>query len=125
MKKGFENKNYGSNQTAFMAEFVYNLYHSNKYSRLYDKKTRDKMAKFAIALQKKGKKGYDLKPNRVHEMLFIRLMGDSFGDINSDATVNRFIEEGGKGDVYVTLGENNGRSRWRFSNWIPNNRQKW
>jgi hypothetical protein len=105
IKHGFDNRNYGSNQIAFMARFVYDIYNSNKYSRLYDKKTRDKMAKFAIALQKKGKKGYDLKPNRVHEMLFIRLMGDSFADINSNATVNRFIEEGGKGDVYVTLGE--------------------
>ncbi len=105
IEKGFVKGNYSKKDSNLIAELAYKLYNSNKYSRLYDVKTRNKIYNQIIKAQKEGKTGISLQANRIHEQLFITSLGNLMKSLNKDIVVNRFIEEGGKGDVYATLGD--------------------
>ena len=105
IEKDFVKGNYSKKDTNLIAELAYKLYNSSKYSRLYDIKTRNKIYKQLLKAKKEGKTGVSLQANRIHEQLFITSLGNAINFLNNDIVVNRFIEEGGKGDVYATLGD--------------------
>jgi hypothetical protein len=103
----FRTRAFSKKDTSIIAEVAYKLYQSQPYGYIKNNATRDKVIVDIIKKKRKGVRDSKLlQANRIYEQLFINTIGSNMKKINNQAYVNRFIEEGGKGDVYVTLGDN-------------------
>ena len=102
-KKFAKSGYYSTKDSAAMAEIVSKVFFSNKYGSIQNKTTYNKVLKKLVEHKNSNSKKA-LQAYRVHEQLFINIIGDA---VKFDPTlnVNRYIEEGGKGDVYISKGK--------------------
>ena len=96
---------YSKKDSAIIAEITAKVFFSNRYGSIKNKDTYNKVLKGLVERRNDSSKKA-LAAYRVHEQLFINIIGDA---VKNDPTlsVNRYIEEGGKGDVYITKGKTN------------------